>query len=271
MTCCAPCYSTISPPSLPTKACYLSNWLVFSVLLCVNKYVVAAELKSAPFFSPHVVLYARIHFRCALGFIAFKLLGGRFWAISPSSYTNLGSFARPKLSIAATERYATTSQRAAVERIGRAMGCHTCGSRRILTRAANGVKFYGDHMPPKSVANQLNQQWLRKLLGRTVTFRFFPQCVPCSHTQGGILSKASARAITHGTNLAGAGGGSQAYFHGFRPRPNHLAGGAIAAVAVVGVGEEDIMDGNRWRYASIQRQVVKRVRTEWKDLRRQLE
>jgi hypothetical protein len=28
---------------------------------------------------------------CALGLIAFKLLGGRFWAISPSSYTHLVS------------------------------------------------------------------------------------------------------------------------------------------------------------------------------------
>jgi hypothetical protein len=101
-------------------------------------------------------------------------MGGRFWAISPSSYTNLGIFARPKLSIAATERYATTSQRAAVERIGRAMGCHTCGSRMILTRTVDAVKLHGDHMPPKLVAHQMNQQWIRKWLGRPVPFRLFP-------------------------------------------------------------------------------------------------
>jgi hypothetical protein len=210
-------------------------------------------------------------YRCALGLLTFKLMGGRFWAISPSSYTNLGSFARPKLSIAATERYATTSQRAAVERIGRAMGCHTCGSRMIFTRTADAaVKFHGDHMPPKSVANQMNQQWIRKWLGRPVSFRLFPQCVPCSNTQGGILSKASNLLMTQRTNLSGAGGGSQAYFHGFSPRPNHLAGGAIAAVAVVGAAEEDIMDRNRWRYASLQRRAVKRVRRKWKDLRKQV-
>jgi hypothetical protein len=206
--------------------------------------------------------------RCTVGLIAFKLLGGRFWAISPSSYTNLGSFARPKMSIAATHRYATNSQRAAVERIGRAMGCHTCGSRGLLTRSADTVKFIGDHMPPKAVASQLNQQWHRKWLGRTVPFRFFPQCVECSSKQGGILAKASAQAFTQRVNLSGAGGGSQAYFHGLRPRPNHLAGGALAALAVVGAAEEDIMDGNRWRYASIHRQVDARIQRGWKDLRK---
>jgi hypothetical protein len=212
-----------------------------------------------------------IVYRCTIGLIAFKLMGGRFWAISPSSYTNLGSFARPNNSIPATEKYATVTQRAAVERMGRAMGCHTCGSRMILTRTLDAVKFHGDHMPPKSVANQMNQRFFRKWLGRPVSFRLFPQCVPCSNTQGGILSKASAAlAMTRRTNLSGAGGGSQAFFHGFSPRPNHLAGGAIAAVAIVGVAEEDIMDGNRWRYASYQRQAVKRVRRQWNHLRKQV-
>jgi hypothetical protein len=215
----------------------------------------------------HVVIY-----RCTIGLIAFKLFGGRFWAIAPSSYTNLGSFARPKLGIPATDRYATNAQRAAVERIGRAMGCHTCGSRRLLTRTATDgvVKFVGDHMPPKAVANQLNQQWHRRLLGRTVSFRFFPQCVPCSSKQGGILAKASAQAFTQRINLSGSGGGSQAYFHGFRPRPNHLAGGAIAALAVVGAAEEDIMDGNRWRYASLHKKLDARIQREWKELRKVL-
>jgi hypothetical protein len=213
-----------------------------------------------------------ILYRCTVGLIAFKLFGGRFWAISPSSYTNLGSFARPKLGIPATNRYATNAQRTAVERIGRAMGCHTCGSRRLipLTRVTDAVKFVGDHMPPKAVATQLNQQWHRRLLGRTVSFRFFPQCVPCSSKQGSILAKASAQAFTQRINLSGAGGGSQAYFHGFRPRPNHLAGGAIAALAVVGAAEEDIMDGNRWRYASLHRYIDTRIQKEWKDLRKAL-
>jgi hypothetical protein len=159
--------------------------------------------------------------------------------------------------------------------MGRTVGCHTCGSREFFTRSAtSNVKFIGDHMPPKAVANQLNQQWHRRLLGRQVPFRLFPQCVKCSSTQGSILSKATAQSVrtrgllSRGTSLAGAGGGAQAYFHGFRPRPNHLAGGVIAAVAVVGAAEEDIMDGNRWRYASLHRQVDKWVQQGYKDLRK---
>ena len=220
----------------------------------------------------NILCTMHILYRCTVGLIAFKLFGGRFWAISPSSYTNLGSFARPNLGIPATDRYATNAQRAAVERIGRAMGCHTCGSRQLftLTRTATdkAVKFVGDHMPPKAVAQQLNQRWHRRLLGNTVSFRFFPQCVPCSSKQGSILAKASVQAFTQRINLSGAGGGSQAYFHGFRPRPNHLAGGAIAALAVVGAAEEDIMDGNRWRYASWHRQVDARIQRGWKDVQR---
>jgi hypothetical protein len=223
--------------------------------------------------SPCIIHYVLMPYRCTVGLIAFKLFGGRFWAISPSSYTNLGSFARPKLGIPATDRYATNAQRAAVERIGRAVGCHTCGSRQLFTRTRTSatfdtVKFVGDHMPPKVVAQQLNQQWYRKWVGKTVSFRFFPQCVPCSSKQGGILAKASAQAFTQRVNLSGAGGGSQAYFHGWRPRPNHLAGGAVAALAVVGAAEEDIMDGNRWRYASLHRQIDAKIQRGFTDIRK---
>mmetsp|Transcript_12061 Transcript_12061/g.17469 ORF Transcript_12061/g.17469 Transcript_12061/m.17469 type:complete len:194 (+) Transcript_12061:228-809(+) len=46
---------------------------------------------------------------CCVGFVTFKLLGGRFWAVAPSSYTNLGSFARGSLK--ATMDYATKTER----------------------------------------------------------------------------------------------------------------------------------------------------------------
>ena len=114
---------------------------------------------------------------CALGLTTFKLLGGRFWALSPSSFTHLGSFSR--WSIPCTEKYASASQRSMIERMGRRFGCHTCGSR-MLGYTAGSFKFVGDHMPPKSVAEQMNKSWLRRIgLLKKVKYRFYPQCVNC--------------------------------------------------------------------------------------------
>jgi hypothetical protein len=98
-------------------------------------------------------------------------------------------------------------------------------------------------MPPKSVADQMNRQLLRRLLGRKVQFRFYPQCVKCSSRQGSLLSTATQqlkdRSIWRGggkaTYLQRAGGGSNAHYHGFRPRLYTLAGGVVAATAVVGL------------------------------------
>ena len=178
---------------------------------------------------------------CTLGLVAFKLLGGRFWAIAPSSFTHLGSYARS--SLPATEYYATAAQRARLERLGRVFGCHTCGSRRLWSSRQAATNFVGDHMPPKAVAEQLNKRWYRRWLGRKVQFRFYPQCVPCSNKQGGILSKATAELRLRRSssfpfkrgripNLGQAGGGRNAYVHSGQFRVNHLTGGAVASVAM---------------------------------------
>lgn len=191
---------------------------------------------------------------CALGMLAFKLLGGRFWAVAPSSYTHLGSFAR--FSLPATEKYATASQRAALERLGRWVGCHTCGSHMLFRNSARACLFHGDHQPPKAVAQQLNAQWFR--FGTKVKFRFFPQCVNCSNVQGKLLSTATndLRGATSfwnaKPNLKHAGGGQLAYFHGWRFRPFHLAGAVIAAVTVVDASTQDVQDGNRKRFHHMQ-------------------
>jgi len=190
---------------------------------------------------------------CLLGLLAFKSLGGRFWAISPSSYTHLGSFAR--WSIPCTENYADAKQRTMIEQMGRKWGCHTCGSKMYFSSAKSGItgktyRFAADHMPPKSVAKHMNDQWFRKigLLGK-VKFRFYPQCVSCSNTQGSILSKTGSelgllpRRIWAST-MKGAGGGTTANFHGFTPRINHLVGGVLAATIVVGADDQEIAEGN---------------------------
>ncbi len=177
---------------------------------------------------------------CAVGLLVFKLLGGRFWAIAPSSYTHLGSFAR--WSLPATEKYASTTQRLAIEKMGRRVGCHTCGSRMLFGRHY-GVLFHGDHQPPKYLAAKMNQRWFRRILGLTVQFRFYPQCTVCSNTQGSILSVASKM----GTFDRSA----SAYFHGMRFRINHLTGGAVAALTVVDASDQDIVLGNRQRFRDV--------------------
>jgi hypothetical protein len=182
---------------------------------------------------------------CTIGILAFKLLGGRFWAIAPSSYTNLGSFARTRFALPATERYATAAKRVRIEQLGRTVGCHTCGTRSLLQPfRRGGTRFVADHMPPKSVAAAAAQQqwwWLR----RPVTFRFFPQCVACSQQQGRILGLATNE-LRHNSRwtrphvlLRQAGGGANAYFHGWRFRANHLAGGVVGGLAMVTVDDGD--------------------------------
>ncbi|KAL7558779.1 hypothetical protein ACA910_011876 [Epithemia clementina (nom. ined.)] len=227
---------------------------------------------------------------CAVGLLAFKLLGGRFWAIAPSSYTHVGSFAR--FSLPATEHYATAAKRAKLELLGRTIGCHTCGSRRLgasfrrillfwKKKPAGGVSshnFVGDHMPPKSVAAQLNERFHRKYLGfPKVQYRFYPQCVKCSGQQGGLLAAATDKlrnqskllrnswsyrfGFRRPLSLASAGGGVHSHFHGLRPRVNHLTGGVIGGLAVTGATSayEILEDDNRKRYRQYQRQIGKEV------------
>jgi len=93
-------------------------------------------------------------------------------------------------------------------------------------------RFHGDHIPPVSVAKQLNERWYRKKLGWKVSQKFYPQCRDCSNKQGGLLSKA----VNAGhRNLHSVGGGGESHFHGRRLRIGHMAGG-IVAVSTVGEG-----------------------------------
>lgn len=117
-------------------------------------------------------------------------------------------------------------------------------------------KFVGDHMPPKSVANQMNNMLLRRwgLLPK-VKYRFYPQCANCSNAQGSILSKASSGlsnsrlpSFVKAANLVQAGSGRTAHFHGLRFRLNHATGGVLAAATIVNASNSDISNGNRKRF-----------------------
>jgi len=264
--------------------CFLF-WKDFLILICLQVHVFNNDTSTHDLFL--FLIYGGItnlplhtpyekQKSCTLGFLAFKLLGGRFWAISPSSFTNIGSFARA--SIPATSKYATPSERLAIERLGRATGCHTCGSRMLFT--SSPVKFHGDHMPPQAVTKQLNDKWYRKLLGIQVKQRFYPQCVPCSNKQGSILSKATnelrkmeaernslnflKRFGNNLPDLQKAGGGRLAHFHGLRLRTSHLTGGVIGAMTVGSVNgerlpERDLRNGNQKRFRAIQEEIEKKL------------
>jgi hypothetical protein len=206
---------------------------------------------------------------CFIGVIVYKSLGGRFWSISPSSLTTLGSFARTFQSLPATSKYASPSERIKIEHLGRKIGCHTCGSRKIFSRGKNGIKFIADHMPPQAVVKQMNAAWHRRLLGLNVKQRFYPQCIDCSGKQGGVLSKASQdllktksgsllERMKPGVDLSSAGGGANDHFHGFRGcnlRLEHLTGGVLAAITVHNTNERNILQrrgGNRTRFLEFQ-------------------
>ena len=220
---------------------------------------------------------------CVVGCLAFFVLGGRAWAIAPSSYTHVGSYAR--VSLPATANYATSAKRIQLERLGRRYGCHTCGTKRRGTRVLSRmfgkspfssstsssllpsflssskkaptpttpvVHFVGDHMPPKSVAEQANRRWWRHAwLWGPVKYRFYPQCVDCSRQQGAILTEATQQLKkTQSTtwwwlggrrlpSLASAGGGRKAYFHGHQPRWNHATGSVLGAMVSWVAAQED--------------------------------
>lgn len=198
-----------------------------------------------------------------VGLIAYKGLGGRFWSVSPSSFTHLGSFARKRKSLPATDAYASKLERKVINEMGKKFGCHVCGDRMIKKEGLkSGTKFVADHIPPRSVARQMNSRGYRRLTGRKVKQRFFPQCVHCSLKQSNILSAASRKVQknmarknlklwTKIPNLAQSGGGANAYVHGLRLRKEHLAGGIIASATVCGdLDELDVLSGNRIRFRS---------------------
>lgn len=211
--------------------------------------------------------YIRI---CVLGLLSYKLLGGRFWSISPSSYTHLGSFAKASIPAPSTG-YATNKERQIIESLGRKYGCHTCGTKGgiqkkfFFTGQTPPVLFHADHMPPNALVKQHQKERERRIIYRIVSKlfpfisfsfssqpikqRFYPQCVDCSNKQGKILSKGMQS--IHNNNirktslssssfkyLKRTGGGKNAHFHGTRFRFAHLAGGVIGGVSVYGATED---------------------------------
>jgi len=92
-----------------------------------------------------------------------------------------------------------------------------------------------------------------------VKFRFFPQCVDCSGKQGGILSRAidelkRKRNASHQLYKIA----DNRHFHGLRFKLiHHLAGGSVAAAAVVGASDADLSDA---RYRQVHDRIISQCR-----------
>ena len=214
--------------------------------------------------------------RCILGLLTYKtIFRSNFISLTPSSYTARGSFARIGIPAPPNFNYATRSQRVRIERIGKWWGCHTCGSRMIFSNLGKTIpKFHGDHIPPVSVAKQINSRWYRKPFGWKVSQKFYPQCRDCSNKQGGLLSKALNPGHRY---LHAVGGGQESYFHGRRLRIGHLTGGAVAVLSIGNSestnNEVQLVESSRQRVHSFQdwiedvgRGLKERARRTWKDL-----
>ena len=110
------------------------------------------------------------------GVIGFRLLGARFSAVAPSDLRYLGAFASIRDSLPAKTSYASAIERDAIDKIGRRVGCHTCGVRH--------TRFHADHMPPNAVVKRNRASlWYRLPFMSVPKQRFFPQCHQCSARQ----------------------------------------------------------------------------------------
>jgi len=169
---------------------------------------------------------------CCLGILAFKLMGGRFWSIAPSSFTAPGSFAQFKSGCipAKSTSYATPSQKELLNQMGQKYGCHTCGTRN-KSFWQRGF-FVADHMPPNSVVISRAASNKRFLFASPNDQQFFfPQCRDCSGIQGGLLSGAIAGGNNKARQLSSIGGGKNSWFHGYRYRNSFVLPGGIVAAA----------------------------------------
>mmetsp|Transcript_4140 Transcript_4140/g.7025 ORF Transcript_4140/g.7025 Transcript_4140/m.7025 type:complete len:141 (+) Transcript_4140:776-1198(+) len=78
---------------------------------------------------------------------------------------------------------ATLNERIRVNKKGRLLGCHHCGSRQLLSRE----RFIADHMPPTKIANEMNESLWRRWLNIKVKQALWPQCQSCFQMQGSAV------------------------------------------------------------------------------------
>lgn len=80
----------------------------------------------------------------ALAGFAWKVSGQRFSAIAPADYTSIGPWGDDIIP-SSNPRRVTPAERAKIQDLGGANGCHTCGA---SSPGGNG-SWVGDHIPPR--------------------------------------------------------------------------------------------------------------------------
>lgn len=169
-----------------------------------------------------------------VGVACFIGLGGRFWRLSPSGLAHLGALSdTARGSLPATVAYATRAEREAIQALGRRFGCHSCGARPLSILRPAPFAFVADHQPPLASVRVANAAAWRRLLGRTVSQRFYPQCTSCSGKQAALLSERASLAKTLGSarkaffDASHRGTQSVAVLHWPSPLRPHYAVGAV--------------------------------------------
>lgn len=173
-----------------------------------------------------------------VGGLAFYVLGGKAFRLSPSSLLHPGAFASRAWSLPSLSAVAQERERHFLKRVGMLRGCHTCGRRRGVGR------WIADHQPPTRqvldeahgtdsrsslrfseaaaarrpvVAASLGRRLLRSVFGVHVlkAQRLYPQCGDCSLRQAPIVR-------------AGRNAHEDLVFEWRSVRLYHLAGGLVA-------------------------------------------
>ena len=105
----------------------------------------------------------------------------------PSSILTTGSYASVfGGAIPSSSSVASPYQRTLIQRMGRAHGCHHCGSRQLF---GSGTYFIADHMPPTKLVDKMNKAFLRRLLRIEVAQSLMPQCLACFSMQGNAVKR----------------------------------------------------------------------------------
>ena len=102
--------------------------------------------------------------------ILFRGLGGRFTSTLPSDARRMGAFAHEQEAWAMSTgtQYASSAERVTIRKIGKAFGCHTCGTRQPS-------RFIADHQPPNKWAKRENK-WRNKVSISYPSFRSSSLC-----------------------------------------------------------------------------------------------
>ncbi|XP_024518152.1 uncharacterized protein LOC112341759 [Selaginella moellendorffii] len=138
----------------------------------------------------------------AVGMVLFKILGGHYRNVMPSSLSHPGALSRYSVP-ARGSRYAGDVEAQLVRDLFSKYGCHHCGSYKGTSIA--------DHMPPNVVMKNKVAEKLRilkkfnfslakhvfNMVHKLELQRFYPQCEACMRKQGGALRQGKNELVYH--------------------------------------------------------------------------